>query len=65
MAESRYFYVYMMQSRSRRALYIGVCSKLERRVWQHKHGVFGGFTDQYRAHRLVYFERFGNISPRD
>ncbi len=34
--ERRYYYVYMMQSSSRRALYIGMTSNLHRRVFQHK-----------------------------
>ena len=55
--EHRY-YVYMMQSASRRALYIGVTSNIEKRVFEHK---TEGFTSQYRAHRLVYFERFGDV----
>jgi predicted GIY-YIG superfamily endonuclease len=33
--EHRY-YVYMMQSSSRRALYIGMTNHLHRRVFQHK-----------------------------
>ncbi len=57
----RWYYVYVMQSSSRRALYIGVTSDLEKRVWQHKTGMIEGFTAQYNAHRLVYFERFSTV----
>jgi putative endonuclease len=57
----RWYYVYIMQSSSRRALYIGVCSNLERRVFQHQNEVHEGFTSKYQAWRLVYFERFGDI----
>jgi len=55
--EPRYC-VYMMQSSSRRALYIGMTNNLHRRVFQHKTQEFEGFTDSYDAVRLVYWESF-------
>ena len=54
----RTFYLYMMMSSSRRALYTGVTSDLMTRVRQHKHHVVEGFTDKYNCTRLVYFEAF-------
>jgi putative endonuclease len=62
MRRPKSYYVYMMQSSSRRALYIGVTSNLEQRVWQHKNGEFEGFSADYKACRLVYFEGFSEIS---
>ena len=59
------FYVYIMASRSR-TLYVGFTLKLQQRVWQHKNGIFEGFTDDYQCHRLVYFERYATamwLSP--
>jgi putative endonuclease len=56
-----HFYVYMLQSASRRAVYIGVTNNLHRRVFQHKTHEFEGFTDDYNAIRLVYWEKFGSI----
>src|SRR3954470_18598983 len=56
----RYF-VYMMQSTSRHALYIGVTSKLLRRVWQHKNHVVEGFTEKYKCERLVYYEIYDQV----
>jgi putative endonuclease len=56
----RYF-VYMMQSTSRHALYIGVTSKLVNRVWQHKKGTFEGFTADYKCERLVYYEIYDRV----
>ncbi len=58
--EHRY-YVYILQSASRRALYIGVTGDPEKRLWEHKTGRIAGFTSQYNVHRLVYFERFGDV----
>jgi len=58
----RVYYVYIMASH-RRVLYIGVTSKLEHRVWQHKHEVFpDGFSAHYRIHKLVYFETYSDIA---
>ena len=58
--EHRY-YVYMMQSSSRRALYIGMTNNLHRRVFQHKTQEFEGFSDSYDAVRLVYWESFDDV----
>ena len=54
-------YVYILQSVSRRVLYIGITSDLHHRVSQHKNDLIDGFTKQYRCHRLVYFEEFPYI----
>ncbi len=58
--EHRY-YVYIMQSRSRRALYIGMTNNLHRRVFQHKTQEFEGFSDDYDAVRLVYWESSDDV----
>jgi predicted GIY-YIG superfamily endonuclease len=55
------YYVYVMQSASRRALYIGMTSNLAQRVFQHKTHKFEGFTDGYNAVRLVYWESFDDV----
>lgn len=49
------YFVYIMASKSR-VLYTGMCSSLERRVFQHKH------EQKYRCHRLVYFESFDDVN---
>ena len=51
----------MLQSSSRRALYIGMTNNLHRRVYEHKVHRFEGFTDDYNAVRLVYWERFDDV----
>jgi putative endonuclease len=52
--------VYILTNRSK-TLYTGVTSKMEQRVWQHKHHVLRGFTANYKIDRLVYFERYSSI----
>jgi putative endonuclease len=61
MAREYRFYVYIMQSASRRALYTGMTNNLRKRVWQHKTHGFEGFTDKYNAVRLVYWESFEDV----
>src|SRR5260221_13524267 len=56
------YYVYIMQSASRRALYTGMTNNLRKRVWQHKNHLFEGFTDDYNATRLVYWESFDDVA---
>jgi putative endonuclease len=60
MREEKYYYIYMLASSSRRALYTGVTSSLARRVQQHREGL-GGFTSKYKAFRLVHYEQFMDV----
>ncbi|MBV8450756.1 MAG: GIY-YIG nuclease family protein [Deltaproteobacteria bacterium] len=55
----RSFYVYILGSRSG-VLYIGITSDLERRTYEHQHGVVDGFTQRYEVKRLLYFEEFSD-----
>ena len=48
--------VYLMANRKHGAIYTGVTSDLQRRVWQHREGLVDGFTKQYGCKRLVWFE---------
>lgn len=50
------FYVYILASRRRGTLYVGVTSSLVRRVWQHREGLAPGFTRLHGVHLLVWFE---------
>jgi len=58
--DPRTYYVYMLASKSR-VLYVGITSRLAQRVREHRSGDFGGFTSEYKVHRLVYFESFGSV----
>ena len=61
MRDEYIYYVYMMQSTSRRALYIGMTNNLHKRVWKHKNHIREGFTDDYNCTRLVYWESFDDV----
>ena len=68
MFRQRLYYVYMMMSSSRRALYTSVTGCFRQRVREHKSGAIDGFSKQYRTTRLVYFEPYryvGNAIGRE
>lgn len=54
--EDRIIAVYMMANRKNGALYTGVTSNLVGRVWQHKEGVFRGFSQKHGCKTLVWYE---------
>jgi putative endonuclease len=55
-------YVYILSS-SFQKLYIGVTSEIEIRILQHKESRFpNSFSSKYKIDKLVYFERFIDIS---
>jgi len=53
--------IYILASGKRGTLYIGVTADLVGRVYQHRKGITGGFTQKYGVHRLVYYETCGDI----
>ena len=50
------YYVYILASRYRGTLYVGVTNDLARRVYEHKIGAAEGFTKKYGVHLLVFYE---------
>lgn len=56
------YYVYMLASRPRGTLYIGVTGTLVRRVFEHRSGAVPGVTRRYGVARLVWFEVFDDVS---
>jgi len=53
--------VYVLASRMRGTLYVGVTRYLARRLDQHRSLAVPGFTRTYRVNRLVHFEQFDQI----
>lgn len=60
MHEGSYF-TYITASRSR-TLYIGMTGGLQKRVFEHKWREHDGFTARYNCDRLVWFERFQDVT---
>jgi putative endonuclease len=59
---ARQYYVYILASKPRGTLYIGITNNLARRVWEHKHGLVEGFTKKYGVHMLAYYEIFARAT---
>lgn len=55
------YWVYILASRPRGTLYVGVTNDLMRRVSEHREGVVPGFTKDYSVKLLVYFEEHPDI----
>jgi putative endonuclease len=54
-------YVYILASAPYGTLYVGSTTDLIKRVWQHREGVFEGFTKEYCVSRLVWYEIHSDI----
>ncbi len=57
----KYYYVYILASKPRGTLYIGMTNDLVRRVYEHKEGLVEGFTKKYKVHALVYYQQCEDI----
>jgi len=55
-------WVYILTNKPSGVLYTGVTSDLARRMFEHQGGLTKGFTHKYNAHRLVWYERYGDIT---
>ena len=56
------YFTYILASRPRGTLYIGVTNSIIRRVMQHRAGEGSEFTRRYRVHMLVWYAEFHNVS---
>lgn len=54
-------HVYLLASRPYGTLYLGVTSNLGRRIVEHKHKVYPGFSAKYGIDRLVWMEDYDRI----
>jgi putative endonuclease len=54
-------YVYIMTNRPNGTLYIGVTADLPRRIYEHREGLYKGFTKRYGLKMLVWYEAFDDI----
>jgi putative endonuclease len=50
------FYVYIAASKRNGTLYIGMTDDLQRRMLEHRAGLFSGFTEEHSVKTLVWFE---------
>jgi putative endonuclease len=55
-------WVYIITNRPNGTLYIGVTSDLPRRIWEHREGLYPGFSKKYGLKLLVWSQRFDDIA---
>jgi putative endonuclease len=56
------FYIYILASKRKGTLYVGVTANLLQRVWQNKEGLVDGFSKKYDVKKLVYYEQHDNAT---
>jgi putative endonuclease len=54
-------FVYMMTNRPNGILYLGVTADIARRAYEHRTGVYPGFTRRWGLTRLVWMEPHDDI----
>ena len=54
--------VYILTNQTNTVMYIGVTNDLKRRLREHRSEQIEGFTKKYHVHKLVYFERYYEVS---
>jgi len=55
-------YVYLLTNKNNTVIYVGVTTNLVGRIYEHKTGVFRGFTYRYNCNKLLYYEEFSDIN---
>jgi len=54
-------FVYIITNHINSVLYIGVTNNLERRIFEHKNGLFSGsFSKKYRLYKLIWCQEFNS-----
>jgi putative endonuclease len=53
----RSYWLYILASRPRGTLYVGMTNDLVRRMQEHREGLTDGFTKEHNVKMLVYYEQ--------
>ena len=60
--DDKIYYVYILANKTNTVLYIGVTGNIKKRIFEHKNDVNDGFTKKYNVHKLVYLERYREVT---
>jgi putative endonuclease len=55
------YWVYILASKPFGTLYVGVTNDVVRRAYEHREGIFEGFTKQHGVKMLVYYEEHATV----
>jgi putative endonuclease len=50
------YYACILTNWNNKVMYIGMTNDLERRLYEHRHHLADGFTNQYNVNKLAYYE---------
>jgi putative endonuclease len=59
---TRIYFVYILASKPRGTLYVGVTNSILTRIEQHRAGIGSAFTKRYGVHTLVWLELHSDIT---
>ena len=59
------YWVYILASRPRGTLYVGMTNDLIRRIYEHREGLVEGFTKEHGVKMLVFFRTARDRDGRD
>ena len=62
MSSRNQYYIYIITNKPNGTLYTGVTKSLQKRMYEHQHGLHEGFSKKYGLKQLVYYERFEDIN---
>jgi putative endonuclease len=51
------YYVYILASRKKGKLYIGITKNLKKRISEHRNDFLKGFTERNKVKKLAYYEQ--------
>jgi putative endonuclease len=55
---SKRFWVYIVTDKPYGTLYVGMTNNIARRAYEHREGLYEGFTKKYGLKMLVWYEEF-------
>ena len=58
---NKQYYIYILTNKRNNVLYTGMTNDLQRRVYEHREKLVGGFTKKYNVYKLVYYEETESI----
>ncbi len=60
--DKKQYFIYIMTNQNHTVLYTGVTDDLRRRIFEHRSGKGGAFSNKYKLYKLVFYESGNDIS---